>query len=613
MTYHGWVGRIAEIDLTRARVDIVPLNRDLILKYLGGRGINIKILFDQLKPNTSAFGPENIIVFSAGPLIRTGFPVANRCVVSTKSPLSYYAMGLAGGYFAAELKAAGFDGIIIKGCSSKPAQILIQDKEIRIEEAVDLWGLGTYETQRRIRSQRGEKLRIACIGPAGEKRVRIAGIMFDQRAAARGGLGAVMGSMNLKAIVVRGKGHVGLRDPDRMKSLLRKLAEDVKKKPGPRPNFPKYGTIEAVEIIHGLGLFPSRNFQKGVVDHIDSISLNGLWAYAAKRPAPCFQCPVRCTNAFLIQDEPVVATDGPEYESVAAFGGMCSISDPKTVIRANYLCNDLGLDTISVGCILAFVMECLERRLISAGEVDLGDLSFGKSEPFLEAIQAIGLRKGQCAYLLGEGVKALAERVGQGSDHFAPHVKGLELGMYDPRGSTGMALVFAIANRGGCHHSQGYTVREEMASGTRFDYSGKGRLVRNLAQSRILVDSATYCGFLTDTVDWAIPEALSAATGIDFSGEMLREISDRITNLERLFVLREGCRPQEDTLPMRFFDEPLPDGPVQGHQVDRMAFEGMRREYYEECGWGQDGIPKGETLKRLNLLPIEFLKGRGNG
>lgn len=599
MVYSGWAGRIAEIDLTRAKVDIVHLDQDLILKYLGGRGFNIKILFDRVKPNTPAFSQENVIVFSAGPLIRTGFPVANRCVVSTKSPLSYYAMGLAGGYFAAELKAAGLDGIIIKGCSSKPAQILIQDEEIRIEEAMDLWGLGTYETQRRIRSQRGEKFRIACIGPAGEKRVRFAGIMFDQRAAGRGGLGAVMGSKNLKAIAVRGTGSVSIYDPKRLKSLLRKLAEEIKKKPGPRPNFPKYGTLEAIEIIHGLGLFPSRNFQKSITENIEAISLGGLWSFAAKRPTPCFQCSVRCTNAFKIDDPLTVEADGPEYETVAALGGMCEIIDPKAIILANHICRDLGIDTISTGCTIAFAMECIEKGLMTSAEVGIRDFCFGKSEPFLEEIRAIGLRKGEFGYLMGEGTRILSGKIGQNSERFAPHVKGLELGMYDPRGSTGMALVFAVANRGGCHHSQGYPFRDEMASGTRFDVLGKGKLVRKLAQSRILVDSLAYCGFLTDTIDWSIPEALSASTGIDFSWDTLKEISDRANTLERLFVLREGCSLKEDTLPQRFFDEPFPDGPFKGRKVDRSDLEEMKKEYFEECGWGQYGIPKEETLERL--------------
>lgn len=600
--FHGWVGRIAKIDLTEGKADIEALDREVALQYLGGRGMNIKVLFDQVKPNTPAFGPENIIIFSAGPLIRTGFPVANRCVVSTKSPLSYYAMGLAGGYFAAELKAAGFDGMVITGHSPKPVQILIEDGEVQIEEASDLWGLGTHETHERIKNQRGKKFRIACIGPAGEKMVRFAAIMFDQRAAARGGLGAVMGSKNLKAVAVRGNRLVSLHNPGRMKPLLRKLAEEVKKKPGPRPNFPKYGTIEAIEIIHGLGLFPSMNFQRGVSEHIETISLNGLWPFVGQKPTPCFQCPVRCTNEFEIRADPPVATHGPEYESVAAFGGMCGISDPKAIIRANYLCNNLGLDTMSTGATLSFLMECIEKGLISDREIGLGDFSFGKSEPFLEGIEVVGLRKGEFGHLMGEGTKILAEKIGQGSSRFAPQVKGLELGMYDPRGSTGMALVFAIANRGGCHHTQGFPLREEMGAGTRFTVQGKGKLVSDLAQSRILVDSASYCGFLSDTVNWAIPEALSLSTGIDFSWERLREISARINTLERLFLLRDGCTSKEDTLPMRFFNEPLPDGPAQGHKVNQATFEEMRKEYYEECGWGQNGIPKEETLKRLHLL-----------
>jgi aldehyde:ferredoxin oxidoreductase len=599
--FHGWVGRIAKIDLTEGKAQIEALDREVVQQYLGGRGINIKILFDQLKPNTSAFGPENIIVFSAGPLIRTGFPVANRCVVSTKSPLSYYAMALAGGYFGAELKAAGFDGIVIKGISSKPVQVLIQDGEVKIEEASDLWGLGTNETQRKIRNRLGEKFRIACIGPAGENKVRIAGIMFDQRAAARGGLGAVMGSKNLKAIAVRGTGSVSIYDTKRMKPLLRKLAEEIKKKPGPRPNFPKYGTLEAIEIIHGLGVFPSRNFQKSVTRNIEAISLGGLWSFAAKRPTPCFQCSVRCTNAFKIDDPLPIEADGPEYETVAALGGMCEITDPKAIILANYICRDLGIDTISTGCTLAFVMECIEKGLITHNEVGIRDFFFGKRESFLEGIRAIGLRKGEFGLLMGEGTRILSTKIGQNSERFAPHVKGLELGMYDPRGSTGMALVFAIGNRGGCHHSQGYPFRDEMASGTRFDVLGKGKLVRRLAQSRILVDSIAYCGFLTDTIDWSIPETLSTVTGIDFSWEILREISDRTNTLERLYILREGCNPKEDTLPERFFDEPLPDGPIKNRKVDYSDLEEMKKEYFEECGWGQDGIPTEDTLKRLKI------------
>jgi len=601
MDYYGWVGRIAEVDLTERKVRVEALDKEVAIKYLGGRGFNIKVLFDRVGPSTLALGPENVLIFSAGPLIRTGFPVANRCVVSTKSPLSYYAMGLAGGYFAAELKTAGFDAIIVKGCSTKPAQILIQNGEVRIEEAPDLWGLGTYETRRKIRSQWGEKSRIACIGPAGEKMARIAGIMFDQRAAARGGLGAVMGSKKLKAIVVKGTNTISVYNPNKMNALVRRLAEEVKKNPGPRPNFPKYGTLEGVEISLGLGLFPSKNFQRGLTEHAAAIALEGFGHFITKRPIPCFQCPVRCTNSFKIEENPLITVDGPEYESIAAFGGMCGIPDPKAIIWANYLCNDLGLDTISTGSTLAFAMECLEKGLISHNDVGLQNFSFGKSEPLLEIIRLIGLRNGEFAYFLGEGTKVLSEKIGHGSTWFAPHVKGLELGMFDPRGSTGMALVFAIANRGGCHHSQGHPIKEEMKAGTRFETIGKGKLVRYLAQSRIIVDSATYCGFLTNAVDWALPEALSISTGVDFSWEILKEMSDRVNNLERLFILREGCSSKEDTLPERFFNEPLPDGILQGYKVDQTAFEIMKKEYFEECGWGEDGVPKEETLSRLDL------------
>ncbi len=602
MDYFGRTGMIADVDLSEMKVRKKKLSRELVEKYIGGRGLNIKLLSDSVGPATRPFDPDNVIIFSAGPLIRTGFPVANRCVVTTKSPLSYYAMGLSGGYFSAELKATGFDVIVVKGQSERPVQIAIQDGEVQIVDASELWGLGTYETQKKIRERCGSKFKIGCIGPAGERMVRIAGIMFDQRAAGRGGLGAVMGSKNLKAIAVKGSGRAPISNPDHMKSLVRKLSDEIKKKPGPRPTFPKFGTLGAIETIHKFGLFPCRNFQQSVVEHIDAIGLEGLSRFSVnKHPAACFDCPVRCTHDHRIKGDSPIVTQGPEYESVAAFGGMCAISNPKTIIHANFLCNDLGLDTISTGATLAFVMECTERGMISHSETGLGDFAFGKDKECLEAIQMMASRKGEFAYLLGEGTRLFSEKVGQGASRFAPHVKGLELGMYEPRSSNGMALVFSIANRGGCHHSQGYPLRDEIREGTFFETKEKGRLVRNLAQSRILVDSATYCGFLTGAVHWALPEGLSAATGIDFTWDMLKECSDRVNNLERLFILREGSSIKEDSLPERFFTEPLQDGPAKGHKVDRNAFDNMRREYFQECGWSEDGVPKQETIMRLGL------------
>ena len=390
------------------------------------------------------------------------------------------------GRSGAELKATGIDVIVVKGRSERPVQVVIQDGEVEIVDASELWGLGTYETQKKIREKCGGKFKIGCIGPAGERMVRIAGIMFNQRAAGRGGLGAVMGSKNLKAIAVKGSGTAPISDYDRMKSLVRKLSDEIKKNPGPRPTFPKFGTLGAIETIHKFGLFPCRNFQQSVVEHIDAIGLEELSRFSVKKnPATCFNCPVRCTHDHRIKGNRPVMTQGPEYESVAAFGGMCAISNPKAIIRANYFCNDFGLDTISTGVTLAFVMECLERGLISHSETGLRNFAFGRDKEFIEAIQAMASREGEFAYLLGEGTRLLSEKVGQGSSRFAPHVKGLELAMYEPRSSNGMALVFSIANRGGCHHSQGFPLREEIREGTLLETKEKGRLVRNLAQSRI--------------------------------------------------------------------------------------------------------------------------------
>ena len=594
--FYGWAGKIAEIDLSSGKARIEDIDHNIIKNYLGGRGLNIKILYDRLRPGTKAFDPDNIIVFSSGPLVRTGFPVANRCVVSTKSPLTYYAMCLAGGYFSAELKSAGLDAIIITGSSPKPVQILIEDGQIKIEDASDLWGLGTYETQIKIQNQWGKKYRVACIGPAGEKLSRMASVMFDQRTAGRGGIGAVMGSKKLKAISVKGSGRISIYNEDRMKSLIKDLFNEVKKKPGPRLSFPKEGTLGAVENLYKHGLMPSKNFQQGVIEHIEAIGLKGLLPFAEKHSITCFNCPVKCTNAFKISANQMIV-HGPEYESFACFGGMCAISDPQTIIQANHLCNDLGLDTISTGVTLSFAMECIEKGLISKLDNDSKHLNFGKADTFLKAIVKTGLRQGDFPFMIGEGTKILSEFIGNESSKFAPQVKGQEIAMYEPRASMGMALVFAIANRGACHHSQGHPVKEEIVNGSLYDPKGKGKLIKELAQSRILIDSVSYCSFLTGALHWSLPEALSAATGIDYSWKMLEDISDRISTLERLFILREGCTSKEDTLPSRFIEEPLPNGPASGHKVDRQLLNQMIIEYYNACNWGVDGVPGENAIK----------------
>lgn len=604
MEYAGWMGKILKIDLTSGESIQEPLGEELAYNYLGGRGMNVRLLYDETSAKTKPFDPDNVLIISSGPFVGTEVPLSNRGVVTTKSPLSYYGMSLFGGFFATEIKYAGYDTILIRGRAKKPCLIRINNGVVKIEEASDFWGLGTFETQERIQAKYGKNVKVACIGPAGENLVRFACIMTDHRAAGRGGTGAVMGSKNLKAIIVTGDSSVKVRDEGALKEIAKGLLKELRKNPPNRPLFSKYGTLEAHEIVNELGIFPSKNWQTGVTGHIELISLEEFLKFRTKKHMACYRCPVMCTNTFLIDkgDYAGKPTDGPEYESIGAFGGMMALRSPESIIYANQLCNDLGMDTISTGCVIAFGQECFEKGLITKEFAGFEDLSFINNDAALEMIKRIAYRKGAFASLLGEGVKRGSEKIGRGSKEIAVEVKGLEPGMYDPRGAIGMALVYAISNRGACHHTQGHTVKKETTENTRFDSTNKGKIVKDLAQYRILVDTLTFCGHLAGHMGWKISPVLASITGKAFSNEELKTISDRINTLERLYLVREGVTGKDDSLPLRFQNDPLPEGIAEGKTVKREDFDKMLSEYYSICGWDKDGIPTKETLEKLNLL-----------
>ena len=602
MKYGGWMGKIVDVDLSSGEIKEHPLEEDLALGYLGGRGMNARFLHDETSARTGSLDPDNVLIFSGGPLMGTKIPMCNRGVVTTKSPLGYYAMSLFGGFFTPELKYAGYDAILIRGKATKPSLIWIDNGVVRIEDASDLWGMGTFETQERIKKKYGEKVSVACIGPAGEKSVRIAAIRANERTAGRGGVGAVMGSKNLKALAVKGESPVPVHDKAALDGLVKELAREIKEKPL-RPKFPDYGTLESHETVNELGIFPSRNWQSGMTNHIEAISLEKFLQFRLKKHMPCDRCPIRCANTFRLKSGKYsgMATDGPEYETVAAFGGMTALRSPEAIIYANQLCNDLGLDTISTGGVIAFGQECFERGLVTRDFAGYDDFGFDNNEAVLDMIERIANRRGKFAYLLGEGMKIASEEIGGDSEKFAIHVKGLEPGMYDPRGAIGMALIYAISNRGACHHSQGHTVKKEVVENTRFDTSGKGTIVKNLAQYRILADSLTFCGFITGAMGWRFVDLLTSVTGNTLTTEGLKLTSDRINTLERLFLVREGVTRVEDCLPPRFHQDPLPEGIAEGRVISPEDLGKMIDEYYASCGWNENGIPTDDTLDKLNL------------
>ena len=604
----GYAGKVLRVDLSAREVWVEELDWDLAADYVGGRGLAARLLFDMLKPGIDPLAPENVLILATGPLTGTQAPACGRSVLASKSPLTgTICDSNSGGLIGPALKRAGFDAVVITGQSEELVYLAISDGEVELSSAAHLWGRTTSETIGAIKRELGDnRFRVACIGPAGERGVLLANVICEpHRAFGRGGLGAVMGSKRLKAIAVRGTGRVQVANPHAFKHVCRQVSQILARNPITGDLLGRYGTGCLTTPVNKAGILPTRNFSTGFFEEAERITGEALVKELGARRRACYGCPIGCGRVLARPGGREVGA--PEYETMWAFGAQCGVSDLRVIAEANELANELGLDTISLGNAIGFLMECFERGLIGPEETGGLELRWGRAELLPKLVELTAKKEG-VGSLLALGVKRMSERL-EGSASFAMHVKGLELPAYDPRGAKGMGLAYATSNRGGCH-LRAYMVMSEVLSMPRYldpvRVEGKARLVKRLQDIFAILDSMVMCKFtalaLFETLDYEprwYARLLTTATGFYFDEEEFLRAGERIFNLERFFNVREGFDRTQDTLPPRLLEEPMPYGPAEGHVVELAA---MLDEYYALRLWDPRGRPTDRVLMRLGII-----------
>jgi aldehyde:ferredoxin oxidoreductase len=617
---NGYNGKILRVDLDKESIDVEELHENLYCRYLGGGTLALHYLLNELKPKSDPLGPENILIFAGSVISGTPATGLSRFSVAAKSPLTNaFGEAEAGGWWIPELKFAGYDAIVIKGKASKPVYLWIHDGEVKIRDARHLWGKFSKETQEEIRRELGdERIRIASIGPAGENLVKVACILNElKHANGRTGLGAVMGSKNLKAIAVRGKKKMEVTDEESVKKLTKWLKDTYQE---PYFSIGNLGTARVTVMLSEQGILPTFNFREGSFEGAEAISGETMSKTILVRRGTCYGCFVRCKREVQVSEpysvDPIYG--GPEYETVAAFGSMCGIDDLKAISWANQLCNAYGLDTISTGNLISFAMECYEKGILKKGDTGGMELRFGNVEAMIRMVEMIGKREG-LGEILADGISSAAEKFGKGADRFAMHVKGMPLPFHEPRGKVGVGLGYAVSPTGPDHmefpHDPFWSTEAGIAllrplgilePVDVFDLGPKKvRIFIYLQQYWDLLNSLGICMFtakpfgphtFNELVDY-----VKAVTGWQTSLFDLLKVGERHANMARIFNLREGFTSKDDTLPDRLFN-PMEGGTLKGKKVDKQQFSKAIETYYEMMGWDPEtGIPKKEKLAELDL------------
>ncbi|MFX0015677.1 MAG: 3-hexulose-6-phosphate synthase [Promethearchaeota archaeon] len=602
MTY---AKQMLRINLKTQEIITEPLNLEILQQYLGGRGYGVKILYDELSPGIDPLDPDSKFVIMTGPMTGTTSPTSSRWCMIFKSPLTGQTLNdtHCGGRLGIELKRAGYDGIIIENSSNTPIYLLIDDGDVTIHDASGLWGKTIDETEVQLKKTHRNHS-VAAIGPAGENLIRFACVINGTRTAGRGGIGAVWGSKKLKAIVVHGSRKITPVNEYAFKKYNKKFLEILKGHPVTGTGMGLYGTPILVNLVNKHGVFPVNNYNSGIFKEVRQIAGETLKDYLIKKKS-CRGCPIACGRIMKYKD---VETYGPEFESLWALGPNCGVSDIEIIFKANSLCNKLGLDTISTGNVIGWFMECSEKEIIPES------VKFGDGQTLLSLIEKIAYRK-ERGELLANGVQIASKKVGLGAEKFACHVKGLEMPAYDPRGVKGMALSYATSNSGGTH-LKAYTVIQEILSLPHFvdpfANEGKADLVKVMQDVFAVIDSAEWCKFTTMAVFTTLKcevdiyaKLLTTATGFYIDEAEFRKIGERIYNLERLFNIREGLTEESDSLPPRFLNDPMPEGPAKGHIVN---LDNLLKDYYRIRGWNEQGIPSDRKLEELAIKPLQNLK-----
>ena len=597
---YGWIGNVLRVNLTDGTFRREPLREDLARDYLGARGLGTRYFVDEVAPTVDPLSLENKLFFVAGPLTGTLGTSAGRFNVVAKSPLTgTIGASNSGGYWGPELKFAGWDMVVLEGVSPKPVYLYLYNDKVELRDASALWGKETHEATDLLLGETDPEAKVACIGPAGENQVLLANIMNDKhRAPGRGGMGAVMGSKNVKALVVRGTKGVQVADKEGFLDAVKRARAKLAAHPVTSGGLPLYGTNVLVNILNQSGGLPTRNFQTGVFDRADKTGGETQRDTRLHRNKGCFGCTIACGRVSFAADPFAGEGEGPEYETSWSFGADCGVDDIDAIAKANYRCNELGLDTISLGSTVACAMELVERGYVDPQIVG-SDLRFGNARAMVDLVDQVGYRRG-FGELVGQGSWRLASHFGH--PELSMTVKKQEMPAYEPRAIQGIGLNYATSNRGGCH-VRGYLISPEILGVPQKldpqsieEKPAWDKIFQDLTAA---VDSAGLCLFTTFGIGGEeIAAQLAAATGVPYTAEEVLKVGERIWNLERLFNLKAGFTAADDTLPDRLLKDPMPEGPHKG-KVSRVPE--MLPRYYEARGWDAQGVPTPEKLAELGL------------
>jgi aldehyde:ferredoxin oxidoreductase len=584
--------KILEVNLSTEKCKVRQPPKDLIDRYIGGKGVGARILFDELSPKTDALGPENLLILGTGPLTGLNLSGGEKLGVIFKSPQTrIFGEAYCGGYFAPSFKKTGYDFIKIKGIAKKPVYLFIDDDTVEIKNADHLWTKDTFETETIVKQDHGNIVQVISIGPAGENLVKYACITHAQGfLLGRAGVGTVMGSKKLKAIVVHGTKKVEIAKQHEVEAIKKDLNEKHKDR-----GILLDGTPETLMLTHYMGALPTRNWTEGEFDGAEQINLDRMKEKLIVKKRSCHACIIACKNISEVKDGPYAGThvSGPEYETLFSLGALCGNNNLESIAKANEVCNRLGMDTISAGNVIAFGMECHKKGLLTNKDLDGVDLTFGNHEAIITMIQKIANREG-IGSIFAEGVKNASEKI-KGSEALAVHAKGLELPGYDPRAALEMALSYVTSDRGGCH-LRSIAYRPDMP-GT----EGKVEMVKDLEDYYSVCDSMILCRFVTypvmGPIYWEnLAELYSLVIEKTVTKDDLVLAGERINNLCRWFNVREGITRKDDYLPNRFSSEPLKKGQYDGTVLNKEIFDKMLDDYYKLRKWDTNGIPSRENM-----------------
>ena len=593
----GYCDRILRIDLTTGTIETTPLPAEQMPLLVGGKGLGAWLLYNEQPAGVDPLGPDNHLIFHTGPLTGTTAPTAGRFGVTTKSPATgTYFDAYCGGYWGQMLKYAGYDALVLSGASEYPALIVIDGQDVSIQPAEHLWGTTIGEATDLIWKEYGRDRQSLVIGPPGEAMRNVAGIFNESRALARGGVGAVMGAKNLKCIVVHGSGGVRVHDKAAYERALQ-LAFRAVRMSSETVLLSQEGTANILEIVDVMGALPTRNFQRGQFEMADEVSGYAFRQNHWKKEYACFGCPIGCGKwTEPLEDGTII--EGPEYETIYALGPNCNIGSRETIIKLNWYCDEYGMDTISTGGVIGFVMELFEKGIITAEELDGIEPHWGDAEAALTLAEKMATVEG-CGEWLAQGVAAIAEHYPDGRP-FAMQVKGLEMPAYHPSAAKGTALAYAVSERGACH-LRGAPLGELFSgSADPLIIEGKAQLFRDHQADKAAWDSACLCIFPSYGMSLKeLWQLVTAATGFDYpAARDLERAGERISTLARLFNVREGFAREADTLPDRNLVQPMVGGPASGQVVE---LDPMLDEYYRIMGWDENGVPTEERIADLGL------------